>query len=221
VLDVVRAAVAAGAPAVQLRDKDASARELYETGLALLPLVRRAGALFFVNDRVDVALALGPDGVHVGPDDVPVAGVRAAVERARSTGRSGPATGDDGAEPRTATTGARRPSGDARPAPFLVGASADDPEVARRLVAEGADYIGCGTVYATSTKRNAGNVIGLDGLQRVAEAVDVPVVGIGGIDPGRSAEVVAKTDAAGVAVVGAVMRATDVPTVVRALLAPW
>ncbi len=86
VIDVVRTAVRAGAPAVQLRDKAASARELFETGQALLPIVRGAGALFFVNDRVDVALALGADGVHVGPDDLPVSGVRTAVETARRLG---------------------------------------------------------------------------------------------------------------------------------------
>jgi len=198
VVEVVREAVAAGAPAVQLRQKGASARELFEAGRALLPVVREADALFFVNDRVDVGLALGADGVHVGPDDVPVAGVRAAVERARG-----------------------RPERPARRRPFIIGASADDPEIARRLVADGADYIGCGTVYATRTKPDAGSVIGLDGLQRVVDAVDVPVVGIGGIDARRSAEIAEETRATGVAVVGAVMGAEEVGEAVRALLEPW
>lgn len=110
---------------------------------------------------------------------------------------------------------------DPRGFPFLVGASTDDPETARRLVAEGASYIGCGTVYSTSTKPDAGKVIGLEGLQRVVEAVDVPVVGIGGIDAVRAAEVAGRTGAAGVAVVGAVMGAEDVAEVVRRLSAPW
>jgi thiamine-phosphate pyrophosphorylase len=183
--EVVAEALAAGAPAVQVRAKGASARALLELGRSVLPLARERGALVFVNDRLDVALALGADGVHLGPDDVPVA----AARRAMGEG-------------------------------FLVGASTDDPEVARRLVAEGADYIGCGTVYATSTKADAGEVIGLAGLDRVARAVDVPVVGIGGITVERSAEV-ATTRAAGVAVVGAVMAAADVGAAVRGLLAPW
>ncbi len=190
VIDVVRAAVRAGAPAVQLRDKDASARELFETGRALLPIVREAGALFFVNDRVDVALALGADGVHVGPDDVPVAAVRAAAGRVTEE-------------------------------PFLIGSSADDPREARRLATQGADYIGCGTVYPTSTKADAGAIIGLSGLQAVVEAVEVPVVGIGGIDAERAAEVARQTSAAGVAAVAAVMRSEDVQAAVEALLAPW
>lgn len=206
VIDIVREAVHSGAPAVQLRDKRASARELFEAGRELLPVVRDAGALFFVNDRVDVALALDADGVHVGPDDVPVAAVLQAVGRARWV-ESGPAAEPDGHEP-----GRRR---------FYVGASADEPEVARRLVAEGADYIGCGTVYPTSTKPDAGEVIGLEGLQRVVEAVGVPVVGIGGIDGDRAAEVAGRPGAAGVAVVGAIMSAPDVGARVTHLLSPW
>lgn len=184
-LEIVEAALAAGAPAVQLRDKGASARELFEAGQALLPRVRAAGALFFVNDRTDVALALGADGVHVGPGDLPVARLRPAV-----------------------------------PPGFLIGTSTDDPEVAAELVTAGASYIGCGTVYATRSKRDAGEVIGLDGLDRVARAVGVPVVGIGGITPERS-EDVARTAASGVAVISAVMAAPDPGAVVSALLAPW
>jgi thiamine-phosphate diphosphorylase len=102
-----------------------------------------------------------------------------------------------------------------------LGASTDDPERARSLAEAGADYIGCGTVYATTTKADAGPVIGIEGLERVAEAVDVPVVGVGGIDAGRSAEIASRTRASGVAVVGAVMRAKDVGDVVRRLMAPW
>jgi thiamine-phosphate pyrophosphorylase len=109
----------------------------------------------------------------------------------------------------------------AAPPGFLIGASADDPDLARRLVADGAGYIGCGTVYATTTKPDAGEIIGLEGLERVARAVEVPVVGIGGITVERAAEVAQKTSAAGVAVVGAVMCAADVSGVVRGLLAPW
>ena len=217
VVDVVRTAVRAGAPAVQLRDKAASARELYETGRAILPIVRDAGALFFVNDRVDVALALGADGVHVGPDDVPVAGVRAAVARVRGS-KGGQPRSDQAGETGAGGSGG---TGEVAPHPFLVGTSTDDPETARRLVAEGADYIGCGTVYGTSTKADAGSIIGLEGLQRVVDAVAVPVVGIGGIDAERSVEVAAHTSAAGVAVVGAVMGAEDVGAAVEGLMAPW
>lgn len=74
--DVVAGCLAAGATAIQLRDKAASGRELYGQGLALQPMIRSGGALFVVNDRLDVALALGADGVHLGPEDLSVSAVR-------------------------------------------------------------------------------------------------------------------------------------------------
>ena len=79
VTDVVAAALRAGAPAVQLRMKDVPARELAEAARALRAQTRQTGALLFVNDRLDVALAAAADGVHLGPDDLPVAAARAAA----------------------------------------------------------------------------------------------------------------------------------------------
>lgn len=185
VVDVVGKAIEGGARAIQLRNKGESPRQLLAVGRELRVLTREADALLFVNDRLDVALALEADGVHVGPHDLPVAVVRAHA-----------------------------------PTGFLVGRSADDPDVARRAVDDGADYIGCGTVYPTSTKADAGETIGIAGLAAVVRAVAVPVVGIGGITVERAAEVAA-TGAAGVAVVGAVMAAQDPAAAVRWLLEPF
>lgn len=72
VRDIVLAALQAGAPLIQLRDKGATAAELYEEALQLLPIVHGHGARLIVNDRLDVALAVGADGVHLGPEDLPV-----------------------------------------------------------------------------------------------------------------------------------------------------
>jgi thiamine-phosphate pyrophosphorylase len=77
VVDMVRAALRGGAPAIQLRMKHASAREMTELARALLAETRAAGALLFINDRVDVAIAVGADGAHVGQDDLPVHAARA------------------------------------------------------------------------------------------------------------------------------------------------
>jgi len=74
--DVVAECLDAGATAIQLRDKRASDEELYEQAVRLVELTRPAGALLIVNDRFDVALAAGADGVHLGPDDLPVDVVR-------------------------------------------------------------------------------------------------------------------------------------------------
>ena len=70
-LDVVRAAVRGGATVIQLREKQATTRELIELGRALLEITRPAGVPLIVNDRIDVALAIDAEGVHVGQDDMP------------------------------------------------------------------------------------------------------------------------------------------------------
>ena len=77
VADVVDAALRAGAPAVQLREKTLPPRDLLSLATHLRAATRAAGALFFVNDRLDLALAVGADGVHLGPEDLPVAAARA------------------------------------------------------------------------------------------------------------------------------------------------
>lgn len=181
-MDIAARCLQAGAPAIQLRDKRATARQLYDQAVALHALTRQHGALLFINDRLDVALAAGADGVHLGPDDLPIAD-------------------------------ARRVS----PPHFLIGASTDDPDTARHLQHDGADYIGCGTVYPTSTKPDAGHAIGLHGLDRVAHAVHIPVVGIGGITAEHTPDIT-RTAAAGIAVVSAVMGAQDPGATVRRIL---
>jgi thiamine-phosphate pyrophosphorylase len=179
---VVEAALEAGAPAIQLREKERGVGEVLDLARRIRRMTRDADALFFVNDRVDLALAAEADGVHLGPQDLPVAEVR------RRT-----------------------------PPDFLIGYSTDEPEAARRAEAEGANYLGCGTVWPTSSKEDPGRVIGLDGLRRVAEAVEIPVVGIGGVTPERAREL-SGTGAAGVAVIGAVMAHPTPRVVVRQFL---
>lgn len=183
---VVEAALAAGARAIQLRDKSASAQELLQEAQALRTLTKSWDALLFINDRFDVALAAGADGVHLGPHDLPVEAVRATA-----------------------------------PKGFLIGHSTDVPSRAQEAVAQGADYIGCGAVFPTLSKKDPGDLIGIEGLARVVDAVDVPVVGIGGITPKGAAEIARGTGASGVAVIAAVMGAPDPGAAVQALLAPF
>ena len=186
--EVVDIALEAGAPAIQLRNKSATPAELYQQAIELRDLTRRYGALLFVNDRLDVALAAEADGVHLGPEDLPIPAARAAV---RSAGRNHG---------------------------FLIGASTDDPLLAARAEAEGAAYIGCGAVFGTTSKPDVGDErIGTDRLAEVVAAVSIPVVGIGGITPDNVAAVAA-TGAAGAAALSAVMTAPDLQTTVRRLL---
>ena len=73
------ALVDGGASMLQLRMKDASGAELYHLALVLRPLCRELGVPFIVNDRLDVALAVAADGVHLGQDDLPLAAARPLV----------------------------------------------------------------------------------------------------------------------------------------------
>lgn len=74
--EIVRMLLTGGARIIQLRDKESSSRELLDQARACLKLTREAGATLIINDRVDVALTAGADGVHLGQDDMPVADAR-------------------------------------------------------------------------------------------------------------------------------------------------
>jgi len=152
-LRVARAFLEGGAALLQLRDKHASGRELVETARALLGLARPAGVRVVVNDRLDVALAAGADGVHLGQDDL---------------------------RPEDAFEVLRRAGVDRRG--FLVGLSTHDEAQVREALALGVDYVGFGPVYGTSTKADALPRRGVEALRRaVAAAGAMPVVAIGGI----------------------------------------
>lgn len=185
-LEVADEALRAGATAVQLRDKQATSGELLEMALALKPLAVANGALFLVNDRFDVALAAGADGVHLGDDDLPVSAVRRVVPR-----------------------------------DFIIGRSADTEVDARRAEADGADYLGVGSVFGTLTKTEViGEAIGPARLARVTASVPLPVIGIGGVTT-SNAGLIARAGAAGIAVISAVMAAPNPGAAVRALLDAW
>jgi len=79
ILDVVRAAIRGGATVIQLREKEATTREMIRLGEALHEITRQAGIPLIVNDRVDVALAIDAEGVHVGQDDMPAAVARRLI----------------------------------------------------------------------------------------------------------------------------------------------
>ncbi len=183
VVEVVQAALRGGATVIQLREKEAPTREMVELGMALLRVTRPAGVPLIVNDRVDVALAIDADGVHVGQDDMPAALARKLI-------------GPD----------------------KILGVSAETVEQALLAQRDGADYLGVGDVYGTPTKPDAGPPIGLEGLRRIVEAVDIPVVGIGGIMPDNAAAVI-EQGAVGVAVISAVFAAPDPEEATRRLRA--
>jgi len=87
-LQVAEGAILGGADAIQLRDKEASGGKMYRTALRLRELTRAAGVPLIVNDRVDIALAVGADGVHVGREDLPASVARKLLGPGRILGVS-------------------------------------------------------------------------------------------------------------------------------------
>ncbi len=178
-----RAALRGLAPrtaAVQLREKDLGGRALLALARALRQACAEAGQLLLVNDRVDVALAAGADGVHL-----PAAGIPAAEARRLA--------GPD----------------------LLVAVSCHGAAEVRRARDGGADFATFGPLYDTPSKRAFGPPLGLGPL-REAAALGLPLVGLGGVDAARAAEVRA-AGAAGVGVVRAWLEAEDPATAVRAI----
>lgn len=172
-VEICRAAIDGGMTTVQLRAKGWTDRQLLEAANALAPICRSSGALLIVNDRVDIALAAGADGVHLGVDDLPVAAARRLL---------GPAA--------------------------LIGYSPETLEDRIQAEQDGADYLGVGPVYGTTTKGDAGAAIGLDGIRAAVTASPLPIVGIGGIGIDTARPVV-DAGAVGVALVGAVFLSDD------------
>jgi thiamine-phosphate pyrophosphorylase len=171
-----------GSAAVQLRDRGASARELLALALSLREVASSTGQVLLVNDRIDVAVASGADGVHL------------------------PSAGTPPAE-------ARRLLG-SRP---IVSVSCHSREDVSHALAGGADFATFGPVYDTPSKRGFGPPVGLDRF-RDAAAMGLPLVGLGGIDPGNARAVVA-AGAAGVAAIRAWLEASDPGEAARRLLA--
>jgi thiamine-phosphate pyrophosphorylase len=183
-VELAAAFLAGGALLLQLRLKASSARETHAVARRIADLARAAGAVFLVNDRPDVARAVGADGVHLGQEDLPVP----AARRVLGAGHT-------------------------------IGVSAHDLDEARAAEAAGADYVGVGPVYATTSKAAALAPRGVELVRAVRAAVRCPIVAIGGITP-ETAPAVRAAGADAVAMIGALVRADDPRTaVVRALAA--
>ena len=167
------AAFRGGAPAVQVRIKELGDAEMLAECEQIVAAAHQAQAVVIVNDRADIALAVGADGVHGGAGDLPVSVLRRLM---------GPNA--------------------------LVGGTARDPDTALRHQADGASYVGVGPVYATATKHGLPEPLGPAGVERVAAAVNIPVIAIAGVTASRVPELL-DAGAHGVAVIGAVAHAAD------------
>ncbi|SDA09729.1 thiamine-phosphate pyrophosphorylase [Ruminococcus sp. YE71] len=141
----VEAAVKGGATVIQLREKNATSRELYELAVRVRAVTAKYNVPLIIDDRVDIAIAADADGVHLGQSDLPCAAARKML-------------GED----------------------KIIGVTAPTPELARAAKADGADYIGIGAMFATSTKTDT-KPCTKENLAAVRAAFDLPMVIIGGV----------------------------------------
>ena len=172
------AAIMGGATLLQYRDKTASTRAMVENAAVILKMAKRHGVPLLVNDRVDVALAVKADGVHLGQDDMPIDMARAML-------------GEDA----------------------IIGLTLKTAQDIDTAPIELIDYGCIGGVFATKSKQNETEPLGLNGLHAMIDHVrrldgDLPLDAIAGIDAANAASVIG-AGANGIAVLSAVTKAND------------
>ncbi|WP_459971300.1 thiamine phosphate synthase [Nocardioides pyridinolyticus] len=177
---VLEAVVRQGVDAVQVRAKGVPDRQVVAFTRSLVDRLAGTPARLIVNDRLDLALAAGAHGVHLGRDDLLVADARRLA-----------------------------------PPGFLVGGTCRNADQAREAKAQGADYIGVGPVYPTTTKSGLPDPIGLGALREAARVL--PAIAVSGIDAERAPEVMA-AGAHGIAVASAICRSPHPPDAARGLV---
>jgi thiamine-phosphate pyrophosphorylase len=180
----VEESLKAGIKAVQLREKDLTTRELLDVAYRMRELTTRYNAKLFINDRVDIAMCVDADGVHLGQDSIPVSAVRKVLDNyaSRITHHA---------------------------SCFLIGVSTHNLDEALTAEREGADFITFGPIYRTPSKLKYGEPVGIEALRMVLEKVAIPVFGIGGIKPNNAKEVI-NAGAYGVALISGILSETDV-----------
>ena len=178
----VEAALKGGVTCVQLREKELDETAFLQEAKELCALCRRYGVPFLVNDNVEIAIACGADGIHVGQGDL------AAGEVRRRVGEN-----------------------------MILGVSVHTVEEACQAVRDGADYLGLGAVFPTSTKTDVEQMSN-ETLRAICDAVNVPIVAIGGINRGNILKL-AGSGVDGVALVSAIFSAEDIEGTCRELRA--
>lgn len=178
----VEQALEGGATLLQLREKNKSTREYIQLAEKVHAIAKRYNVPLIIDDRIDVALAIDAEGVHVGAEDMPVATARKLM-------------GDD----------------------KIVGATAKTVPWAREAYEQGADYLGVGAIYPTTTKVKT-VLTSTETLRQICDAVPIPVNTIGGLNR-DNIDVLAGIPIAGICVVSAIMKAEDPRTAAEELKA--
>ena len=176
----VEEALEGGATILQLREKNKSTREYIALAEKVHTLTKKYNIPLIIDDRVDVALAVDAEGVHVGAEDMPVATARKLMGEGK-----------------------------------IVGATAKTVPWALDVYEQGADYLGVGAIYPTTTKVKT-VLTSTDTLRDICHAVPIPVSAIGGLNK-DNIDGLAGIPIAGICVVSAIMKADDPNTAAEEL----
>ncbi len=168
----VEQALSGGATIVQLREKEKTTREYIELAGRVHGITKKYNVPLIIDDRVDVALAVDAEGVHVGQNDMPVCIARKLM------------------------------GGDK-----IIGATAKTVAQAEEAYAQGADYLGVGAIYPTTTKVKT-VLTSVGTLKDICNAVPIPVNAIGGLNE-DNIDILRGVPLAGICVVSAIMKAEN------------
>jgi thiamine-phosphate pyrophosphorylase len=176
--DIIRLAQAfclGGADCIQLRSKNLPDDELFACASVVAEICRDSNVISIINDRIDIAVAAGSDGVHLGQHDLPLAGARKLMTE-----------------------------------PMILGVSTHNIDELNAAIEAGADYVGIGPAFASTTKPHL-EIAGLDYIAKasvISQAAGVPHVAIGGITLDNVGQVL-EAGAKAIAVSSALAAATD------------
>lgn len=187
VLRVIERTISAGADWIQIREKDLPTPALLELARQAARMAQGTATKIIINDRLDVALATGAAGIHLGRESLPIAEVKAWCSRRQ------------GGLPE-----------------FLVGASCHSLEEARAAERDGADYLFFGPIFATPAKLQYGPPQGIEKLAAACCGVRIPVLAIGGITS-KNARSCLAAGAAGVAAIRLFQESSSLAAIIRKL----
>lgn len=171
-LDRVEQALKGGVTLLQLREKNRSTRDYIVLAEKVHAIAKRCGVPLIIDDRVDVALAVDAEGVHVGVEDMPIAMARKLMGKDK-----------------------------------IVGATAKTVPWAKEAYEQGADYLGVGAIYPTTTKVKT-VLTSTETLRDICDAVPIPANAIGGLNK-DNIDILKGIPIAGICVVSAIMKADD------------
>ena len=168
----VEQALKGGVTLIQLREKNRSTREYIHLAEKIHKLTKKYNVPLIIDDRIDVAMAVKSEGVHLGQSDMPISRAREIL-------------GDE----------------------YIIGATAKTVPQAVEAYEQGADYLGVGAIYPTTTKVKT-VLTSTETLNDICKSVPIPVNAIGGLNK-DNINVLKGIDIAGICVVSAIMKAEN------------